>query len=306
MVEPWQPAILDERQPGGWALAHHRQHFLGDANGLLFPREWLKGQELPVIAEHGIGHFHGDALYLLELERQVELPGCSWQGLRQVMLHGDADLYRMLGYAAQIGTWASQNRFCGCCGSAMQRVPGERAMHCAHCHLHHYPRLSPSMIVLVTRGDEVLLARSPRFVSGVYSTLAGFVEPGESVEQCVAREVREEVGVEVCDIEYVGSQNWPFPHSLMLGFHARYAGGAIVRQEEEIEDAQWFSVHDLPLLPAQRSIARYLIDLYVARRLGSSEPVLPDQPRGQPQYHQNEHRADEAGAAAYRRARPEP
>ena len=158
----------------------------------------------------------------------------------------------------------------------MQHIAGERAMHCPRCELQHYPRLSPSMIVLVTRGDEVLLARSPRFVAGVYSTLAGFVEAGESVEQCVLREVREEVGVEVGNLRYLGSQGWPFPHSLMLGFHAEYVSGDIVMQADEIEDAQWFSVHDLPPLPAARSIARYLIDVYVARRLGLPEPLLPE------------------------------
>ncbi|YCH19798.1 NAD(+) diphosphatase [Pseudomonas sp. D1-3] len=276
MAAHWQPGLLDGEQPGGSVLAHHRQHFLGDANGLLFPREWLKQQELPVIAEHGLGHFRGEPLYLLELQGKAELPGCQWQSLRQVMLEGDAELFQMLGFAAQIGTWASDNRFCGSCATAMLQVPGERAMQCPACNLRHYPRLSPSMIVLVTRGDQVLLARSPRFVSGVYSTLAGFVEAGESVEQCVAREVREEVGVEVCNIRYQGSQNWPFPHSLMLGFHADYAGGEIVMQEEEIEDARWFSIHALPPLPASRSIARYLIDAYVARRLGGADPVLPD------------------------------
>ena len=147
-------------------------------------------------------------------------------------------------------------------------------MRCDSCESQHYPRLAPSMIVLVTRGDEILLARSPRFVIGVYSTLAGFVEPGESVEHCVAREVREEVGLEVKNLHYIGSQGWPFPHSLMLGFHAEYAGGDIVMQEDEIEDARWFRVDDLPPLPASRSIARHLIDLYVARRLGLPEPTL--------------------------------
>ena len=276
MAVQWQPELLDGDQPRGLVLAHHRQHFLGDANGLLFPREWLKKQELPVLAEHGLGHFRGEPVYLLELQGKAELPGCHWQSLRQVMLEGDAELFQMLGFAAQIGTWASDNRFCGSCATPMLHVPGERAMQCPACSLRHYPRLSPSMIVLVTRGDDVLLARSPRFVSGVYSTLAGFVEAGESVEQCVAREVREEVGVEVCNIRYQGSQNWPFPHSLMLGFHADYAGGEIVLQEEEIEDARWFSIHALPPLPASRSIARHLIDSYVASRLGGAEPVLPD------------------------------
>ena len=148
-------------------------------------------------------------------------------------------------------------------------------MHCQACDLRSYPRISPSMIVLVTRGDEILLARSPRFVTGVYSTLAGFAEPGESAEDCLVREVREEVALEVQNIQYVGSQCWPFPHSMMLGFHAEYAGGEIVMQPDEIEDARWFRVDALPPLPAGRSIARYLIDLYVARRLGLAEPVLP-------------------------------
>ena len=275
MPTRWLPELLDCEQPDGLAVVHHRQHFLSDSSGLFFPRAWLKKQDLPAIAEHGLGHFRGEPLYLIELDHKAELPGCSWQGLRQIMLEGDSELFQLLGYAAQIGAWASDNRFCGGCATPMELVAGERAMHCPRCNLRQYPQLSPSMIVLVTRGDEVLLARSPRFVTGVYSTLAGFVEPGESVEQCVAREVREEVGVEVCDIEYQGSQNWPFPHSLMLGFHARYAGGEIVRQEAEIEDARWFSIHEMPPLPASRSIARYLIDVYVARRLGLAEPVLP-------------------------------
>ena len=276
MTRRWQPALLDSQQSGGWALAHCKQHFLADSNGVLFPREWLKKQDLPILAEHGIGHFDGDAIYLLELQQPVDVPGCAWQSLRQFMLQGDADIFRLLGYATQIGTWARQHRFCGSCGGPMQPLAGERAMHCPRCESHHYPRLSPSMIVLVTRGDEILLARSPRFVSGVYSTLAGFVEPGESVEACVAREVREEVGVEIGNIQYIASQNWPFPHSLMLGFHAEYRSGEIVPQPGEIEDARWFSVDALPPLPAQRSIARYLIDLYVARRLGLADPVLPD------------------------------
>lgn len=275
MSQRWQPALLDNQQPGGWVLAHCKQQFLADSNGVLFPREWLKKQDLPILAEHGLGYFDGDAIYLLELQQPADMPGCAWQSLRQFMLQGDDDTFKLLSYATQIGTWASQHRFCGSCGGAMQHIVGERAMRCPRCELQHYPRLSPSMIVLVTRGDEILLARSPRFVSGVYSTLAGFVEAGESVEQCVAREVREEVGVEVRNLQYLGSQGWPFPHSLMLGFHAEYASGDIVMQVDEIEDAQWFNVHDLPPLPASRSIARYLIDVYVARRLGLPEPALP-------------------------------
>lgn len=276
MSARWTTAVLDPQIAGGLAVVRGPAGFLMDDNGALFPREWLKGQELDVLCEHGIGHLDGQPVFLLELRGSVEVPGCTWRGLRQFMLEGDMQTYTVLGYAAQIGTWAREHRFCGSCGQPMTQIRWERAMYCEPCDLRSYPRISPSMIVLITRGDEVLLARSPRFVTGVYSTLAGFAEPGESAEDCLVREVREEVAVEVKNIQYVGSQCWPFPHSMMLGFHAEYAGGEIVMQPDEIEDAQWFNVHDLPPLPAGRSIARYLIDLYVARRLGLPDPVLPN------------------------------
>jgi len=276
----WTTAVLDTQAAGGWAVVHSDQGFLRDDNGVMFPREWLKRQELPLISEHGIGHFDGEPVYVQVLKHPVELEGTSWQTLRQFMLADDADVFQKLGYAAQISTWAREHRFCGSCGQPMQQVPGERAMYCKDCDLRSYPRISPSMIVLITRGDQVLLARSPRFVPGVYSTLAGFAEPGESAEDCVRREVMEEVQIKVKNIQYKGSQCWPFPHSMMLGFHAEYDSGEIVPQVDEIEDAQWFSIHDMPPLPASRSIARYLIDLYLAQRFGSVEPVLPGQADG--------------------------
>lgn len=271
----WRAGWLDPAQGGGWALVYCRQQFLADSNGLLFPREWLKRQDLPIISEQGIGHLGDDAVYLLNLAHCAELFGCHWQGLRAFMLQGDEQTFQMLGYASQIGTWVEQHRFCGSCAKPLQALPGERAMQCASCQIPHYPRLSPSMIVLITKGDELLLARSAQFPAGLYSTLAGFVEPGESVEQCVLREVREEVGLEVGHLQYMASQSWPFPHSLMLGFHAQYLGGEIVPQPGEIEDARWFHPEQLPLLPPSRSISRYLIDLYLARRSGQAEPVLP-------------------------------
>ncbi len=275
MPTGWQSTPpLDNAQVGGWALVQSAQGFLADSNGVLFPREWLKRQDLPLRGEQGLGYFNGEAVWLLQLEQPAELPGCHWQSLRQFMLQADYPTFRMLAFAEQVATWQSQHRFCGRCGTPTQQVPGERCMRCPSCALDSYARISPSMIVLVTRGDEVLLARSPRFVPGVYSTLAGFVEPGESAEECVVREVREEVGIEVGNLRYLGSQGWPFPHSLMLGFHAEYVGGEIVPQVDEIEDARWFHIEQLPPLPMTRSIARYLIDLYVARRLGQPEPQL--------------------------------
>jgi NAD+ diphosphatase len=270
----WESAFLDPAAPGGWAVAHSKQQFLGDSNGVLFPRDWLKRQDLRVLSEHGVGHFAGDAVYLLEVDTPDALDGCNWIGLRHFMLQAEEDLFAMLGFASQIGTWARENRFCGSCGAPMQRMPRDRAMRCQPCDIQRYPLLSPSMIVLVSRGDALLLARSPRFVPGMYSTLAGFVEPGESVEHCVAREVREEVGLEIGNIRYLGSQSWPFPHSLMLGFHAEYVSGEIVPQPDEIEDARWFPVDALPRLPAERSIARYLIECFLARRAGRPDPLL--------------------------------
>lgn len=202
-------------------------------------------------------------------------PGLRWTSLRDYLLEGRRPEAQLLSYASQIATWAEDHRFCGRCGRVQHLAQDERAMCCVHCATRQYPKLSPSMIVLVTRGDHVLLARSPRFAFGVYSTLAGFVEPAESVEQCVMREVQEEVGLEIRNLQYQGSQSWPFPHSLMLGFHAEYAGGEIILQPEEIEDARWFPLDALPLLPKQGSISRYLIDLYLARQSGGPEPVLP-------------------------------
>ena len=277
MSQRWTTAVLDTRLPGGRAVVRSSEGFLLGADGPVFARDWIKKQDLSILAEHGIGHLDGEPVYLLELHAGQRLEGHEWRGLRQFMMQGDLDIFQVLGYAAQIGTWAREHRFCGNCGQPTVQIPLERAMFCEACDLRAYPRISPSMIVLLTRGDEILLARSPRFATGVYSTLAGFAEPGESAEDCLVREVREEVSLEVRNIQYVASQCWPFPHSMMLGFHAEYAGGDIVPQADEIEDAQWFRLDALPPLPANRSIARYLIDLYVARRLGQPEPVLPGQ-----------------------------
>lgn len=272
----WQHGMPSVTEPAGIAVAHYKMAFLGEQHGQLFPRQWLREQLAEhILAEQGIGHLNGEPVFVFELDERLELPDLQWHNMRDFMLEGRMSLFRLLSFASQIGTWAREHRFCGSCGQPMQPSVGHRMMQCAPCRLQHYPRLSPCMIVVITRGDEILLGRSPRFVSGMYSALAGYAEPNETIEQCVEREVREEVSLEVKNIRYIGSQNWPFPHSLMLGFHAEYKSGDIIPEPEEIEDAQWFSIHDLPPLPAQHSIARYLIDLYVAQRLGHAEPVLP-------------------------------
>ncbi len=145
----------------------------------------------------------------------------------------------------------------------MTQIVGDRAKRCPNCGLVNYPRLSPAIIVLISRGEDILLARSPRFPSLMFSVLAGFVEPGESLEETLIREVREEVGIEVKDIRYFGSQPWAFPNSLMIGFTAVYAGGEITIEPAEIAEAAWFHKHDLPNIPPKLSIARRLIDRFV-------------------------------------------
>jgi NAD+ diphosphatase len=188
----------------------------------------------------------------------------AFLGLRRLWGMLDEAAWKLAGRAAQIVEWDREHRYCGRCGAETARKPGELARVCLRCGLHHFPRISPAVIVRIERGDEILLARSPHFAPGVYSTVAGFVEPGESLEQTVAREVREEVGVEVTNVRYFGSQPWPFPHSLMIGFVADWASGEIRLQEEEIEDAGWFRVGSLPGLPSRLSIARALIDDFIA------------------------------------------
>jgi NAD+ diphosphatase len=170
------------------------------------------------------------------------------------------------GRAVQLVDWVRNHRYCGRCGTETVDAEGERARRCPRCGLLAFPRLAPAIITLVERDDgRALLARNARWPGGMFSCLAGFVEPGESVEAALRREVGEEVGIDVDNPRYYASQPWPFPHSLMLGFHARYAGGQIACDGREIAEARWFSPGDLPDLPGPISIARWLINDWVSR-----------------------------------------
>ena len=196
-------------------------------------------------------------------------PGMLWQGLRALYGRLDDSLFALAGRALQFVDWDRTHQFCGRCGTPMRLRGGERARECPACGLIAYPRIAPAVMCLVTRAGEILLGRSPHFPPGMYSALAGFVEPGESLEQCLAREVLEETGVRIANPRYFASQPWPFPHSLMIAFIADYAGGEITPAADEIEDAQWFSLDALPRLPNRISIARRLIDGVVAQMRGS-------------------------------------
>jgi NAD+ diphosphatase len=177
--------------------------------------------------------------------------------------------FMLAGRSTQIVEWATTSRFCGRCGASTERLPSERSMKCPKCGLMAYPRIAPAIIVLVRKGDEGLLARNARAKLPFYSTLAGFVEIGESLEQTVVREVREEVGIEVGRVRYFGSQPWPFPHSLMVGFYADWVAGEIAVDGVEIADAKWFRADALPQIPPPISIARRLIDGWSSEVLGS-------------------------------------
>jgi len=211
-----------------------------------------------------LGRLNGEDCFALSAGRD-ELPA-PWaaQGLRSLYGQLSDEEFGVAGRAVQIATFAVTHRFCGGCGPPTARDALERCVRCAACDLVFYPRVSPAIIVLVRRGPEALLARSARFASGFYSTLAGFVEPGESLEQTLAREVFEEVGIQVDNVRYFGSQPWPFPHSLMVGFFADYAGGEIVVDGQEIVDARWFGADALPPVPPKLSIARKLIDAWLS------------------------------------------
>ncbi|HXZ54224.1 MAG TPA: NAD(+) diphosphatase [Burkholderiales bacterium] len=189
--------------------------------------------------------------------------GWVWQGLRALFAALDDAQFALAGRALQLVDWDRSHQYCGACGAATAPRTSERSRECPACGLVAYPRLAPAVMALVRRGRELLLARSPRFAKGVYSALAGFVEPGETLEQCLEREVHEEVGIRVRDVRYFASQPWPFPHSLMIAFFADYDSGEILIDGAEIEDARWFDIENfenLPRLPARISIARKLID----------------------------------------------
>ena len=221
---------------------------------------------LPALSQHYLGLLQDQQCYAVELAEDVKPPeGMILEGLRQVYGRLDEDLFWIAARAVQIVDWDRTHQFCGRCGVQMEPQSAERAKRCPRCGLLHFPRLAPAIIVLVERGDKLLMARSRHFASGMYSVLAGFVEPGESLEGAVIREVKEEVGISIKDIQYFGSQSWPFPHSLMIGFTATYEGGEISMDDTEIEDAGWFTVDKLPPLPGKISIARKLVDWFITK-----------------------------------------
>jgi NAD+ diphosphatase len=208
-----------------------------------------------------LGRLNGVDCWAAELAADAAAPaGTTWEGLRPLFSVLDDDHFALAGRALQLLMWDRDHQFCGRCGTPTEPKREERVRVCPACKLSAYPRVAPAVMALVRKQNQILLARSPHFPGGMYSALAGFVEPGESLEQCLAREVAEEVGVRIGAARYFASQPWPFPHSLMIAFVCEWRSGEITPQAGEIEDAKWFELLQLPKLPSKISIARRLID----------------------------------------------
>lgn len=242
-------------------LVFSRQRLLVDAAGADFPR-------LPDPAHLGlalsrplfIGTLDGEPCFAAETGADVPPPaGLAWEALKPLFLHYEEGRIAAASRASQLVDWERDHRFCGRCAAPTAPLAHEHARHCSACGLTVYPRIAPVIMALVRRGRQLLLARGPHFPAGMFSALAGFVEAGEAAEETLRREVREEVGIEIANPRYFGSQSWPFPHSLMLAYVCDYAGGEITPQAGEIEAAGWYDAAALPDIPAPISIAGRII-----------------------------------------------
>jgi len=262
---------FDEREPAWWFVFSGSKLLVQRSDeGVRLPL--LKGLDtlhVKTLRRQHLGTMNGHSCLAAECEKDVRVPpGMELQGLRKLYGALDEEMFWVADRAFQIMDWDRMHQHCGRCGTPTDNKTDERAKVCPSCGVISFPRMSPAIIVAVVRDKAVLLAHAARFPGAMYSVLAGFVEPGESLEDCVRREVKEEAGIELKNIRYFGSQPWPFPNSLMIGFTAEYAGGEVTMDGKEIVDAQWFTADHLPTIPDKISIARKLIDWFVDRNRG--------------------------------------
>ncbi|NRA83624.1 MAG: NAD(+) diphosphatase [Gammaproteobacteria bacterium] len=208
-----------------------------------------------------LGYYQHRACILIDLQHQaIELPFGRWTSLRELMADAEPEFFNMAGRAWQVANFVRTHQFCGQCGEKKIAINWEVASQCRACGHRAYPRVSPAVMMAVVKDGKVLLAQNKRNHGGIYSVLAGFVEVGETLEQTVAREVKEEVGLEVCNIRYFGSQPWPFPHNMMIAYIADYQSGEINIDPNELLAANWYDANNLPELPGQHSLARQLVN----------------------------------------------
>lgn len=247
--------------------------FLVKENSIYIHREKLSNPLIPkygdvksrlkdkLIGSGYMGSLNGIDCYYAYIEEEViDDDQFEFVNIRSTFSSIDEAMFQAIGQAHQLALWDRSSYFCGKCGSPTVHIAKERAKQCSGCNQIIYPRISPAVIVAVTKGDKILLARNSKFKNAMHSVLAGFVDAGESLEECVRREILEEANIEVANIKYFGSQPWPFPDSLMCGFIAEYHSGDLKVDGVELTFANWFSKDNLPDLPLPFSIARKLIN----------------------------------------------
>ncbi|GAA5316585.1 MAG: NAD(+) diphosphatase [Candidatus Pelagadaptatus aseana] len=227
--------------------------------------QWRFLNPQPDAQVHYLGELGPASCYVVEITHEEIIPGYFWDGLRALLSGLSPTMYEIAARALQVVTWDRDHRFCGRCGAETQPHNNERAKVCGSCRLEFYPRLSPCVITVVTRDEYCLLAHNPQFPARYFSALAGFVEAGETLEAALAREVKEEVNIDVGPMSYFGSQSWPFPSQLMIGFHAEYQSGEIEVDGLEIAEANWYRYDDLPLIPPEGTLSGQLIRGFVNR-----------------------------------------
>ncbi|MEO6005685.1 MAG: NAD(+) diphosphatase [Opitutus sp.] len=245
---------------GDRLLAHARE-----TEGVIFPTfDVVATWSEPVRQRMHVGLIAGRPHWALAVERADAPPpaGWQWQETRALLSLFTPDQWQAISCARQLLWWDRRHQFCGACGTPTVEVSEERARRCPKCTAMFFPVVSSAVIVAVTRGEELLLAHNRNFRAGMFSLLAGFVDPGETLEQAAIREVREEVGIQIKNLVYVTSQPWAFPNSLMVGFRAEFASGDILVDGKEIEEARWYRRASLPEIPRPGTVARQIIDLW--------------------------------------------
>lgn len=252
---------------GAWFIVRESRILVAEGDARLPASLELVGETLRV---QYLGRLGDEHCFSAEVDRAMEAPsGWRWSDLRSLYGRMDDARYALAGRAVQLIDWDRTHAYCGVCGTPTRPRASERSRECPACGHSSYPRLAPAVMALVRRlPDRILLARSPRFPAGMYSALAGFTEPGETLEQCLHREVLEEVGIRVKNLRYFASQPWPFPHSLMIAFVCDFESGELTPDATEIEAAEWFRITSLPALPNPISIARRLIDATLREMAG--------------------------------------
>lgn len=265
------PAIIanpDFVDPTYWFIFSSGKLLVQDVSGRLAIPLTQSIESLPLapIRTLYLGTLEGIPCYAVEVPAESPEPeGLTFRPLRSLYELMDEDLFHLAGKAVQTLAWDETHQYCGRCGTLTDLSHSERSRVCPQCGLISYPRLAPAVITAIMKDKQILLAHSEQFQNNMYGLIAGFVEPGETLEDCVEREIMEEVGLKVKNITYFDSQQWPFPHSLMIGFLAEYESGEITVDGEEIVHADWFDLDNLPVIPPNVSIARKMIDWLVER-----------------------------------------